>query len=355
MNPTWLDKSSGYDYAAEQLSLHVDDFIPEADLSVARALARIPQEDRHSYAALYKWFQQNTGVVGSRHLGELLPGVDFKHAAQRGIHAPAGREFAATVTVKRNSLYDAGSDGRRFDLGDGTWVLYYSAHRNNTGGQTQAIWNRKLFNCMAAGVPVGLFLQTGSSSDSYLRALAFVEEYDPATDLFTLHGPVTAATEPLFASAAHPASGTVQQGQLDLLPSAPELEMDNRKFEYSLIPLREGQQRFRQQLVDAYEGRCAVTGMRTAKVLQAAHILDYRGTQSNAVQNGLLLRSDVHLLFDSYLIGINPDTYRVEVGGQVRDEEYAALEGKQLVLPKDRCLRPNEQYLAAKYERFRCA
>ena len=55
---------------------------------MARALARIPQEDRRSYAALCKWFQQNAGVVGSRHLGELLPGVDFKHAAQRGIHAP---------------------------------------------------------------------------------------------------------------------------------------------------------------------------------------------------------------------------------------------------------------------------
>ena len=56
---------------------------------MARALARIPQENRRSYAALCKWFQQNAGVVGSRHLGELLPGVDFKHAAQRGIHAPA--------------------------------------------------------------------------------------------------------------------------------------------------------------------------------------------------------------------------------------------------------------------------
>jgi hypothetical protein len=355
MTPNWQDIASGYRYGIEQLPLRVDDFIPETDLSIAQALARIPEADRQSYAALYSWFQQNTGTVGSRFTGKRLPGVAFAHAAQRGIHAPSQRDYAVTVTVKRNSLYESGSDGQRFDLGDGTWVVYYSAHRNNTGGQTQTIWNQKLLNCMVDGVPVGLFLQTGSKSDSYMRALVFVEEYDPETDLFTLHGPVTAATERLFRSsyagaAANPGNaGQPQQATL------PEMQTDNRSFAVAKQAVRQGQQQFRQQLVRAYDGRCAVTGMRTNKVLQAAHILDYRGTQSNAVQNGLLLRSDIHLLFDNYLIGINPSGYRIEVADVIQDPGYAALDGKQLILPTDKAQRPNEQYLAAKYERYRCA
>lgn len=343
--------SSGFTWGVERLPLCVDDFIPETDLTVARALDRIPQADRQSYAPLYQWFQVKTGIVGSRHMGELLPGIAFKHAAQRGTHAPTNRDFAATVTVRHNSLYEDASDGQRFSLGDGMWVVYYSAHRNNTGGQTQAAWNAKLFNCMAEGVPVDLFLQTGSSAESYLRALVFVEEYDAASDLFTLHGLVTETTEHLFASRQPKEPPAEQQGQLDLLPNLADIQKDDRKLVPALVMAREGQQLFRQKLVDAYGGRCAETGTATHEVLQAAHILDYRGTLTNAVQNGLLLRSD----FDNHLIGINPSSYRIEVARNVSDGEYTELDGKQLLLPKDRSLRPNEQYLAAKYERFRCA
>ena len=335
-----------------QSPLRVDDFIPEADLSIAHALARIPQPDRPSYEALWRWFQQRTGTVGSRHMGEYLPGVGFKHAAQRGIHAPSGRDYAATVTVKRGSLYGAGDDGRRHDLGDGTWVVYFSAHRNNTGGETQTIWNQKLFDCMKDGIPVGLFLQTGASSDSYMRALVFIEEFDPVTDLFTLHGPVAPATEHLFKSSLAP---VIETEQLPALASIESMSADTRRTAIAKQRARAGQERFRRELVRAYDGKCAVTGFLTDQVLQAAHILEYRGTQTNIVQNGLLLRSDIHALFDSHLIGIEPSSYRIEVNPRIPDCAYTSLDGKSLILPRDASLRPNEQYLAVQYERFRCA
>ena len=361
MSLTYSNIPSRVVYASvSRLPVRVDDYMPYTDLSIKRALAKIPQQDRESYANLYRWFEDGTGEIGSRHLGELLPGVGFKHAAQRGIHAPSGRRYAATVTVKQGSLYSSGGDGKRHDLGDGTGVLFYSAHRNNKGNETDGIWNQKLLNCLTDGVPVGVFLQTGKSSSSYLRTLAFVEEYNPANDLFTLHGPVTPETEHLFGSAVAldnmGADGvrTAQRGDADVT-DAGAMQEDRRDIVMARQVVRKGQQQFRDALVKAYEGRCAVTGFATNEVLQAAHILDYRGTQSNVVSNGVLLRADIHLLFDNYLIGINPSSYRIEVNADVPDGEYTKLEGKQLLLPSDTASRPNEKYLIARYERFKCA
>ena len=137
------------------------------DFSIERALSLIGENSRHNYAALYNWFISNTDSgreIGSREYGrgQRLPGVDanFAHAAQRGIHVPAKERYAATITIKRGSLYDTrGLDGRRVELGDGTWVLSYAAHRNNTDGDTAATWNDGLRNCYLDGVPVGVFIE----------------------------------------------------------------------------------------------------------------------------------------------------------------------------------------------------
>ena len=227
---------------------------------------------------------------------------------------------------------------------------FYSAHRNNKGNETDGIWNQKLLNCLTDGVPVGVFLQTGKSSSSYLRTLAFVEEYNPANDLFTLHGPVTPETEHLFGSAVTldnmgtDGVRTAQRGDADVTDVG-AMQEDRRDIVMVRQVVRKGQQQFRDALVKV---RCAVTGFATNEVLQAAHILDYRGTQSNVVSNGVLLRADIHLLFDNYLIGINPSSYRIEVNADVPDGEYTKLEGKQLLLPSDTAS-------IARYERFKCA
>lgn len=352
MDYAW-DGIAELEYADPQRPLRVDDFIPSEDLSVERALAHIPAADRDGYAALYRWFEENSETTGSRLYGKRLPDVAFAHAAQRGIHAPAGREFAVSITAKRGSMYE--SDGQRFFLGDGTWVVYYSAHRNNTGGETNGVWNQKLFNCMREGIPVGLFLQEGNIEGAYLRALVFVEEYDPESELFTLHGPVTKATAGRFRSSMASRAPAQTDGTFSAAASAAELEKDERTYATVRQAVRTGQQQFRQKLLAAYGGRCAVTGQTTDKVLQAAHILDYRGIKTHVVQNGILLRSDIHLLFDSNLIGINPSSYRIEVNRGIPDSTYTKLEGHQLLLPADRALWPREDYLEAKFERFRCA
>src|SRR4051794_4193961 len=90
---------------------------------------------------------------------------------------------------------------------------------------------------------------------------------------------------------------------------------------------RAGQSEFRQRLLDAYGGRCAVTGCDVEEALQAAHIIPYLGEHSNETSNGILLRADVHNLFDSYVLSIDPDTSTVRIAPNLLKSSYATLEG----------------------------
>lgn len=75
---------------------------------------------------------------------------------------------------------------------------------------------------------------------------------------------------------------------------------------------RRGQEPFRKALLNAYDGRCAVTGCDAVDApLEAAHISPYRGPQSNHVTNGLLLRAHIHTLFDVDLVCVRPEDLRV--------------------------------------------
>ncbi|MFM7606242.1 MAG: HNH endonuclease, partial [Prosthecobacter sp.] len=94
----------------------------------------------------------------------------------------------------------------------------------------------------------------------------------------------------------------------------PQLEAnDQREAVVQAIKLRRGQAVFRNRLIEAYDGKCVVTGCEVLAVLEAAHIKPYRGLKDNAVQNGLLLRADIHTLFDLNLLAINPATQTVEL------------------------------------------
>ncbi|MBE2321408.1 HNH endonuclease, partial [Solirubrobacter sp. CPCC 204708] len=73
------------------------------------------------------------------------------------------------------------------------------------------------------------------------------------------------------------------------------------------VAQRRGQSTFRNQLLEAYDLRCAITGSNAVAVLEAAHICPYRGDHTNRVDNGLLLRADIHTLFDLGLIWVTPE------------------------------------------------
>lgn len=115
---------------------------------------------------------------------------------------------------------------------------------------------------------------------------------------------------------------------------------------------RERQQKFRAEVLSAYDGRCAVCGTAIDEVLQAAHIDDFRGRRSQIVQNGILLRADIHLLYDSNLLGIEPGSHAIVLSEAVDMGTYEPLAGTRLRLPRDPRLRPDDEFLEIHYRRF---
>lgn len=97
------------------------------------------------------------------------------------------------------------------------------------------------------------------------------------------------------------------------------------------VRARIGQERFRRHLLDKYESRCAFTGAAPALALQAAHLYRYADLGEHKEDGGLLLRADVHLLFDKGLITVNPTTKTLEVAPEIESyHHYARLHGRTI-------------------------
>lgn len=104
-------------------------------------------------------------------------------------------------------------------------------------------------------------------------------------------------------------------------------QAEDRQRVLAAIMRRQGQPDFRKSLLEAYGGRCAITGYNVTEALEAAHIRPYSGRSSNAVSNGLLLRADVHTLFDLYLIGVDPKSSVVTVSPLLKQSAYSTIDG----------------------------
>jgi hypothetical protein len=120
---------------------------------------------------------------------------------------------------------------------------------------------------------------------------------------------------------------------------------DARERVARTIAQRRGQQAFRDTLLAAYRERCAISGCTVVDVLEAAHIVPYRGSATNVVSNGLLLRADLHVLFDCGLIAVDPDKMVVVISSSLRNSGYRQLDGRALRLPKTPAQRPNRKAL----------
>ena len=108
---------------------------------------------------------------------------------------------------------------------------------------------------------------------------------------------------------------------------------DGRKWMERSVVQREGQPEFRKQLVELYGGRCAISSCEAVDAIEAAHILLYKGKESNQPWNGILLRADLHLLFDKNLLTIDPATLKVRVNRKLKGTEYSRFQGVQVHPP----------------------
>ncbi len=138
--------------------------------------------------------------------------------------------------------------------------------------------------------------------------------------------------------------------QMSKAPVASELaELQARYGTPALITPRLGQGAFRVAVTEAYDRQCAVTGGKVLPALDAAHIKPYSEGGFHTKPNGILLRKDIHSVFDAGYATVD-ENYRFLVSKKVKEvynngEEYLRLDGKELRLPSRRSDWPNLDFL----------
>jgi hypothetical protein len=120
--------------------------------------------------------------------------------------------------------------------------------------------------------------------------------------------------------------------------------------EAEFIP-RPGATKFREMVLSIYENSCAISGVMTAAALDAAHIIPYYGPESDVIQNGIALRSDLHRLLDHGLIKIEKSEKSENLCAFFHHSvmvDYQELNGSKLKVPVNRNFHPSEVALEIK-------
>lgn len=175
--------------------------------------------------------------------------------------------------------------------------------------------------------------------------------YEPFRPVVHGHWDLRPNTEGVWEAVALPttvlglAEAQAQEQAFDHLPPL-DSDHDGRVWALTAVAQRQGQGAFRANLLEAYGQCCAITGCNAVAVLEAAHILPYRGEHTHRADNGLLLRSDIHTLFDLGLLWITA-THQVSIADTLRGTDYDYLDAQALRLPAQAEHHPNPAHLAA--------
>lgn len=317
-------------------------------------LERIEKTAPEEFLPAYEWFIENEGqrISTLPHRMETplrIGGIPISRDS--GIYSPSASRvrypnlrYALSVHSSGNGLY---SDRPPISLEDGTWIIDYSAHQAKGTSPKGQDYNDWLMNCLDSGLPVGTMMK--EQGVYRILGLAFVERYNSASKMFTLHGPVN--------------DDTIARGLFNL-PEFEGLSADE-KIEFEELDFPDERQRvlveqvrrihqdsFRALMMQAYGGNCAVTHTGVPETLQAAHINPYRGSKSQVVNNGILLRADIHLLYDAHLISVNPEDYRLRMAKQLGGSPYAKYNGMKIAETLHASETPSPKLLKAHFDQF---
>lgn len=150
---------------------------------------------------------------------------------------------------------------------------------------------------------------------------------------------------------ANPSTTKVFDRWLKQKPTSHQLN-DDEVFQVRREVLqRTGQAKFRDSMRYCYHDICAISRTTEPTALVAAHIQPVKSKGKHSVNNGMLLRADIHLMFDSGLISVDSN-YRIHVSSLVKDQRYVKLKGKRIHLPHDRKLWPSTQSLKQHFSKI---
>lgn len=99
------------------------------------------------------------------------------------------------------------------------------------------------------------------------------------------------------------------------------------------IAVRNGQQKLKLKLMNHYQGQCAVSGCGIEEVLNACHITPFAESFICLAEDAILLRADLHHLFDKKLLAIHPETFKIHISSKIRNSEYGVWHEKDIRPP----------------------
>ncbi len=285
--------------------------------------------ERHRTALT--WFLRNRGTE-QRWPKPLSDGTLLASKAQ-GIYKPKWSKYCLSIRQSIRSRY---ADKDLQMRPDGTWSLVYAQEVSDPRSRDADYANRSLIACMEERIPIGVLKQISDTPVSrYLVVgVAMVLKHHEGYFLiegFAADGTVRGLESPQDLKTW----ATIQENEMELAGAFDsENIIDAREKILTSIIRRRGQPNFRQQLLEIYGARCAITNCSVEEALEAVHILPYKGPQTNHPSNGLLLRADIHVLFDLGLITVDTKTMTVVIASSLMGSCYAELNGARLHLPR---------------------
>lgn len=257
-----------------------------------------------------RWFYDNTGTVVGWPIN-LEDGTLLANKA-KGIYKPEGNPYALSVKQTLASPY---ADKEPVTNADGSWSYLYFQEEQVGKDPEELSTNRAMRMCMRDGVPIGVLRQLLQKPNVRYKVLGLANILGKAAGYYLLEGILsTDAAKPIAVDYARLAPQMVK--------TVEDFREDNRIYKLKSVVQRQGQPQFRERLMEIYERRCAISTCDVTDVLEAAHILPYRGQLTNDVSNGIILRADIHILFDEGLLCFDPQNLQTRLSPVLQENMY---------------------------------
>ena len=299
----------------------------------------LPKLTERHQAAL-RWFATHAGQ--ERSWPGSLSDRTLLASKAKGIYKPAWTKYALSV---RESLGGPYSDRDPALRPDGTWSYDYYQENIDPDQRDSEYTNLGLVQCMEDGVPVGVFRQVARRPAARYRILGLAAVVGWEAGYFHLEG--FSADGMAYERRAQAEIGAlVELHEKAVSEEWEEYESleDARDRVVTSVVRRRGQPEFRRALIEAYGCRCAISGCDAEAALEACHITPYRGPQTNTLSNGLLLRADLHTLYDLGLLAVDTVTMTAVVAPELEGTTYGEFIGKSVSMPEST---PGESNLEA--------
>ncbi|MFT6914054.1 MAG: putative restriction endonuclease [Motiliproteus sp.] len=289
------------------------------------------------------WFQQQRGSLVS--WPAKLDDDTFLVTKTKEVYKPSWSHYALSV---RQTLNSPCADEEPVVYPDGSWTYRYFPENPDPSKRDNEYINVALMRCLEAEVPVALMIQSRPRPGVKYNVLGLALVTGWHAGYFHFEGFNDEQQLPVRRTNPNDVIADDGQGLAEIDGRFDPADQHAARMQIlAAIVRRRGQDRFHGQLFQAYAGRCAITGADVIESLEAAHITPCPGPEANRVANGLLLRADIHTLWDLGLLAVDESNHQILLADELQTSYLAPYLGQALTLPEDRQQWPSPKALKA--------